>query len=48
MVCWLRVWVIWFDETENNGVEVGPWLVSINFFFMVEMGVKRVWFTGGS
>jgi len=41
MVCWLRVWVIWFDETENNGVEVGPWLVSINFFFYGGDGGKE-------
>jgi hypothetical protein len=47
MVFWFRVWVIWFDKAENNGVEVVPWLVSINFF-MVEIGVRRGWFMGGS
>jgi hypothetical protein len=50
MVCWFRVWVIWFDKAENNGIEVVPWLVSINFFFFFYGGdgVRRGWFMGGS
>lgn len=51
MVCWFRVWVIWFDKAENNGIEVVPWLVSINFFvffFYGGDGVRRGWFMGGS
>jgi len=51
MVCWFRVWVIWFDKVENNGIEVVPWLVSINFFvffFYGGDGVRRGWFMGGS
>lgn len=42
MVFWFRVWVIWFDKAENNGVEVVPWLVSINFFYGGDRGKERL------
>ena len=34
--------MIWFDKAENNGIEVVPWLVSINFFLWWRWGKERL------